>query len=126
MIRSADGGAAGELVRGVQPQTDDRDPGILKYGQNTRAYAHGILHGMLPVLPRLPEVTERRIAENDRRINAHAIRVKRGDRACRLDIARIVAAGKAGHHLQNQRETGVLHELCRLHGILAHMPAPAA
>ena len=81
---------------------------------------------MLPVLPRLPEVTERRIAENDRRINAHAVRVKRGDRACRLDIARIVAAGKAGHHLQNQREAAVLHELYRLHGILAHMPAPAA
>ena len=58
MICSADGGAAGEFVRGVQPQTDDRDPGILKYGQNTRAYAHGILHGMLPVLPRLPQVTE--------------------------------------------------------------------
>ena len=38
----------GEFVRGVQPQTDDRDPGILKYGQQTRAYAHGILHGMLP------------------------------------------------------------------------------
>ncbi len=41
VIRPADGGAAGELVRRVQPQTDDRDPGILKYGQNTRAYAHG-------------------------------------------------------------------------------------
>ena len=73
-FRSPGGSAAGEFVRGIQSHTDDRDLCVFKYGQDTCANAHGVFHGMLPILPCPPQVIKRRAAENDGRVNAHAVR----------------------------------------------------
>ena len=94
--------------------------------QDARADAHGVLHSMCPVLPCLPEIIERRVTEDDRRVNAHAVRAKRGNGARCFDIPRVIAAGKSCHHLQNEREARIFHKLSRLYGILARMTAPAA
>ena len=123
VIGPAHGVAAGEVLRRVQAQADDGYARRLEYGQNARADAHGVLHRVLCVFSSPPEVTERRVAHYDRRVDTDAVRLQGRYAPGGLDVGLVVRAGQAGHHLQYEPEARGLDRAGGRHNVLRRVAA---
>ena len=126
VIRTAGSVAAGEVVRRVQAEADDRYARRFKQRYELRADADRVLDSVFPVLPRSPHVVKRGIADDDRRVNAHAVRFEGNYFPRRLNVLLCCVPGKSRHHLEDEPEARSLDELrCVLH-ILRRVPARRA
>ena len=79
---------------------------------------------MLAVLPRLPQLKQRRVAHDDRGIDAHPVRPQRDELFRRAQALLVPVPGKPRHHLQDQPKARLFDKPCGALHILRRVPAP--
>ena len=124
MVRATDGLAAGQLLRRIQTQPYHRNPRRLEYRQNIRADAYRVRDRMLTITPLTPQLIQRRITDNDRRINANRIRRECRDTPRRFYVLVVGRPRKPGHHLQHKPQSRRTDKRRRTNAIRRAVTAP--
>ena len=100
--------ASGELVRRVQAEADHRDSRRFKQRQKQGADADRVFHGMFPVIAAAPTEFQFGPTDDYRGINPHRVGLQGNQLPGGVHRAAIIIPRKSGHHLQHQREAGLM------------------
>ena len=108
MVSPCQSRASGKLVCRVQTEADHRDPRRLEQRQKSGTDADSVLHRVLLIDTAAPEALQFRAPDDHGGIDSNRVRLQSNQLTCGVHRAVVVILRKSGHHLQHQREAGLM------------------